>query len=246
MADLIVSNIDGQLLVDSRLIAERLGIQHKNLLATIKKYADDFKEFGHLAFETQAITHAVSGKTNQEIFAHVNEAQATLLMTYSKNTEQVRRCKLDLVKAFEKAKAIIATVIPAQSDRIKELELELQLRQLDSTMLTLHGAEVVLTLRGLKDQVVRGEVPVTEIVEPVTGRSTQILSADQLKRAVKERTGQNLKTMSEFTSAIKAAGRDDLLIPVTRSNTSEYVIPDKLDEAIAIVYKNQQQRLIGQ
>jgi hypothetical protein len=139
-----------------------------------------------------------------------------------------------------------------EADKLIELErLRLRVRELDNAALETHSSALVmhgsawLALQGVAvDLTVT--IQATEVVEPATGRSTQILSADQLKRAVKERTGQNLKTMSEFTSAIKAAGRDDLLIPVTRHNTSEYVIPDKLDKAIAIVYKPKQQRLIGQ
>lgn len=132
------------------------------------------------------------------------------------------------------------------SDLNKALEIErLRVRSQEhhGDMLLMHGS-AWLALQGVG--VAETKITVTEVVEPATGRSTEILSADQLKKAVKERTGQNLKTMIEFTTAIKAAGRDDLLIPVTRSSTSEYVIPSKLDEAIAIVYKNMQQRLIGQ
>jgi hypothetical protein len=50
-------------------------------------------------------------------------------MTLSKNTDQVIDCKMSLVEAFSKAKQIISTVIPAQNDRIRELELELALTQ---------------------------------------------------------------------------------------------------------------------
>lgn len=136
-------------------------------------------------------------------------------------------------------------VIPAQSDRIKELELELAIRQLDSTMVTLHGAEVVLALRGA-GQVVHVEVPVTEILEPATRRNTKILTADQLKLEVKKRTGQNPPSLKWFADVLRNSGRDDLLVAVTRHSTSEYPIPEKLDEAIAVVYATEQQRLIGQ
>jgi hypothetical protein len=40
--------------------------------------------------------------------------------------------------------------------------------------------------------------------------------------------------------------RDDLLIPVTRHSTSEYVAPDSLDEVIDLVFGNTRQRLIGE
>lgn len=59
MSDLIVTNIDGQLLVDSRLIAERLGIQHRVLFRTINKYLTELQGFGQLRFQNATVTNSV-------------------------------------------------------------------------------------------------------------------------------------------------------------------------------------------
>lgn len=148
-------------------------------------------------------------------------------------------------KYYLQCERIVKEVIPSQGDRIRELELELQIRQLDSTMIALHGEEVVLALRGTS-QVIRVEVPVTEIVEPETGRTTKILTAAQLKEIVKRRTGQNLPSLKWFADALRSQGRDDLLIAVNRHVTSEYPIPEKLDEAIALIYGCDRQTLLGE
>jgi hypothetical protein len=50
--------------------------------------------------------------------------------------------------------------------------------------------------------------------------------------------------MKQFTDKLKANGRDDLLMPVIRNNITEYVDPDRLDEAIAVVYGKERQGLI--
>ena len=113
-------------------------------------------------------------------------------------------------------------------------------------MLLLHGKETVLALRGMSDQVVRTEVLATEVVNPQSGRSDKILTAEQLKTEIKNRTGQKIPSLKWFTDKIKQANRDDLLIPVTRHSTNEYVIPDALDEAINIVFGNNRQILIGE
>jgi hypothetical protein len=143
------------------------------------------------------------------------------------------------------------TVIPQQNDRLKELELQVKIMEMEhrnlrqrDTMVQLHGVELGLTLIGHGGQVIQVEKTVTEVVNPQTGRSDRILTADQLKRAVKEKSGQNLKTMKSFTDKILAVGRDDLLLPVERSNTSFYVDADKLDEALALVYGGAKQRVI--
>jgi phage regulator Rha-like protein len=131
LAAIQVQEIDGQLLVDSRLIAERLGIQHKPFFRTINKYLDVVEgSFGRVCFENATLKTA--GGTQQVVFALLTEPQATFLMTLSRNSPQVLQCKADLVTAFEKAKLIIKTVISAQNDRIRELELEIRLREAES------------------------------------------------------------------------------------------------------------------
>lgn len=136
------------------------------------------------------------------------------------------------------------TVIPAQSDRIRELELENENLRIKSDIATLHGKEFAAMAIG--GGVIRVEVPVTEIVEPATDKRVKILTASQLKEIVKRRTGQNLPSLKWFADELRAMGRDDLLVPVTRSATSEYPIPEKLDEAIALIYGKTRQTLIGE
>lgn len=69
--------------------------------------------------------------------AFLTEPQATLLMTYSRNTEQVRQCKRQLVKAFEKAKLVLSSAVElrvveleqklaAQSEAITQLQSQIQ------------------------------------------------------------------------------------------------------------------------
>jgi phage regulator Rha-like protein len=131
VAALQVQEIDGQLLIDSRLIADRLGIQHRGLIQTIDKHLARLQSKSQVRFEMEMVK-LPQGGAKQKKFAYLDERQATLLMTMSRNTDQVLDCKEALVDAFEKAKLIIKTVIPAQSDRIRELELEIQLRNAEA------------------------------------------------------------------------------------------------------------------
>lgn len=247
-----ITEKDGTLVVDSRLIADELGIQHETFMRTIKKYLEEIEDFGHLRFENGTVTNSV-GARNTVIFCYLNEDQATYVMTLSKNTDTVRQCKRALVKAFSDAKQVIKEIIPQQSERIRELELQLAIarevnrgKELDSTMLTLHGKEVTMALRGKSDQMVKSEIPVTEVVQPQTGRVDRILTADQLKTEVKKRTGQKLPSLKWFTDKLRKANRDDLLVAVTRHSTSEYIAPESLDDAIDIVFGSARQVLLGE
>lgn len=168
---LTVQEHGGELRVDSRLIAEQLGLSHKSFKGTIRKYEDRLATRGTVLFET-APSEANGGGGSGETYYLLNERQATFLMTLSRNTPEVVEAKDQLESAFAKAKDVIKTVIPAQSDRIRELELqneiyakELSLRQLDHTMLTMHGKETVLKLRGHADAIVETEKPVIEVID---------------------------------------------------------------------------------
>ncbi len=122
MSKLNVIDHEGQLVVDSRLIAQELGIQHKNFLANLDKYIEEIEEdWGTVAFETREFKTS-QGNTSTERVAFLTEPQATLLMTYSRNTEQVRQCKRQLVRAFEKAKQALSSAVES---RFLELEQKL-------------------------------------------------------------------------------------------------------------------------
>jgi phage regulator Rha-like protein len=122
MSKLNVIDHEGRLVVDSRLIAKELGIQHKNFLATLDKYIEEIEEdWGTVAFETREFKTS-QGNTSAERVAFLTEPQAALLMTYSRNTEIVRRCKRQLVKAFETAKLALSGAVEL---RVTELEQKL-------------------------------------------------------------------------------------------------------------------------
>jgi|694.fasta_scaffold02674_18 phage regulator Rha-like protein len=244
---------NGELVVDSRLIARELSIEHHTFLKNLVKYLDKIESrFGVVRFEVDKPMEGSSGG-RPEKYALLTEPQATTLMTFSRNTDQVVECKLSLVAAFEKAKAVIKTVIPQQSERIRELELQLAVakeinkgKEIDSSMLTMHGKETVLALRGMSDQIVKSEVLATEIVQLKTGKVSKILTADQLKAEIKKRTGQKIPSLKWVADKLRNMNRDDLLIPVTRHSTSEYVAPDSLDEVIDLIFGDTRQRLIGE
>lgn len=95
-----LSMVKGEPRIDTRVLAKQLGNQHDNVTQLLKKYAADFKQFGILRFETGVI----SGRGQPEQYALLNEDQCYLLLSYSRNTPIVRALKINLVKAFRKAR----------------------------------------------------------------------------------------------------------------------------------------------
>lgn len=150
--------------VDSRLIAMELEIQHKNFLTTVKKYKTEIEQdFGALAFQTDGL----QGTASYAEYCYLNEEQATYVMTLSKNTDKVRYCKRKLVKSFAQAKKVIAS----QNDRIRELEMQLEISRnqkyiLDKSeaIVSLHGVGMLALIQGRPDAVVEIKEKVTETV----------------------------------------------------------------------------------
>jgi phage regulator Rha-like protein len=88
--------------VDSRLLAANMGKSHQNLFELVKDHRADFEQFGKVRFETGASPGSKTGQT--ERFAMLNEDQAYLLLTYTRNTARTRQLKIKLVKAFGEAR----------------------------------------------------------------------------------------------------------------------------------------------
>ena len=94
-----ITTAKGEPKVDSRKLAHQMEIQHKNIVGTVKRHKEDFEEFGKVAFQTEA---SPSGQS--EKYYCLNENQAYLLLTYSKNTMKIRALKGKLIRAFSDAR----------------------------------------------------------------------------------------------------------------------------------------------
>lgn len=89
---------DGALVVASTVVAENTGVQHKNVLGLVRDNIADFQEFGGVAFETRTF-ETLGGAQSREVVM-LNEHQATLLLTFMRNSPIVKVFKKSLVRAF--------------------------------------------------------------------------------------------------------------------------------------------------
>ncbi|WP_180967313.1 phage regulatory protein/antirepressor Ant [Zhihengliuella halotolerans] len=111
-ASLVETGPEGVPFTSSLTIAAGAGVQHKNTLEMIERSRADLEEFGRVAFETRPFDTA--GGPQLRRVALLNEHQSTLLLTYLRNTAQVRAFKKALVRAFyEMAATVTRPVTPA-------------------------------------------------------------------------------------------------------------------------------------
>ncbi|MDJ0577684.1 MAG: Rha family transcriptional regulator [Xenococcaceae cyanobacterium MO_234.B1] len=234
MSNLTVSEKNSVLVVDSRLIADSLLIKHKNLGATIEKYKSKIESsFGAIAFETREF-QTKQGNRSVERYAWLNEEQSTFLMTLSRNTERVVQCKLELVKAFTKAKKLIKEVIPAQAQEIEKLKLQLEVAKAQketviaqerllaaSSALAIINPGLPALVLGKSDAVVTK----TEVVEKtvlVNDRGISKVSFEGIsKTKLAKRLG--MKKASDLVNWLKSIGKEDVLKPGLMATSCEYI-----------------------
>ncbi|MGO2819474.1 MAG: Rha family transcriptional regulator [Brachybacterium tyrofermentans] len=89
---------DGTLVVVTTTVAENTGVEHRAVLQLIRRNLADFEDFGGVAFEMRPFETA-GGTQNRDV-ALLNEHQATLLLTFMRNSPIVKTFKKSLVRAF--------------------------------------------------------------------------------------------------------------------------------------------------
>ncbi|UJX41098.1 Rha family transcriptional regulator [Desulfovibrio sp. JY] len=98
MGKIEINLIDQEPRVDSRLIAKRMGVDHRSTFRLVTKFQDKLEELGIVRFEI-----AQTGRKGMpQKYAYLNEDQAVFLLTLTRNTPEVVALKLDLTKAFKR------------------------------------------------------------------------------------------------------------------------------------------------
>ena len=114
----IVEVYEDELRVSHRVIAENTDNKVLSVQKLITDNLKELEEFGKVRFKIEAIKN-VKNKVNEEKTYYLNEPQATLLITFMRNNEIVKKFKVLLVKEFYKMKDYIKNknYLPQANDR---------------------------------------------------------------------------------------------------------------------------------
>ena len=82
----------------SEVIAECAGVKRDTVQKLIQRHEKDLREFGKVGFEIRPLSGSKTGQTVKAY--HLNEQQATLLLTFLRNTPVVIEFKKELVRQF--------------------------------------------------------------------------------------------------------------------------------------------------
>ena len=100
----------------SEVIAECAAVAHDTVQKMITRHEADFKSFGLIGFEIRKPPEGSKGGRPQKIY-HLNEQQATLLLTYLRNSDAVRAFKMELVRQFFQMRQELTNVRVAKAER---------------------------------------------------------------------------------------------------------------------------------
>ena len=82
----------------SEVIAECAGVKRDTVQKLIQRHEKDLREFGKVGFEIRPLSGSKTGQTVKAY--HLHEQQATLLLTFLRNTPVVIEFKKELVRQF--------------------------------------------------------------------------------------------------------------------------------------------------
>lgn len=94
----LVTIKDGDAVTTTTVIAAGTENEHASVIALVRRYQADFEEFGRVRFQIEPF-ETPGGVQSREV-ALLDEPQATLLLTFMRNTEIVRAFKKKLVREF--------------------------------------------------------------------------------------------------------------------------------------------------
>lgn len=149
---------------NSKVIAEGTNNKHHAIQQIIKKYENDFAEFGQVAFEMRAVKY--NRGANEEKIYLLNEEQATLLMTYLRNSDITRKFKKELVRQFytmrrflieKQSKLWNDTRIAGKENRLKETDVIKLLAEYAKKQESAHSDKLYLIYTKLASSIVSGK-----------------------------------------------------------------------------------------
>jgi len=149
-----------EIFTTSKIIADGTNNKHHSMTAIIQKYESDFAEFGKVRFEMEPLE---SGQ-KEKVYI-LNEEQATLLMTYLRNNEVVRKFKKNLVQQFYSMRRFLIEKqsklwndmrIASKENRLKETDVIKLLVEYAKEQGSTHSDKLYLTYTKLANSIVGG------------------------------------------------------------------------------------------
>lgn len=171
----------------SDVIAEYARIANRSVYLLIEKHIKQLEKFGRVSFEMRP-TQTKGGIQEVKIY-HLNEEQATLLITFLKNTEPVINFKVELVRQFY------------------QMRTELQMRHLERERLKPIRREMTDVIKDIPDHNAWDYKLYTDLAHKiVTGKNAAQIrkerGASKKAKAIEYMTSDEMERIAKLTNKI--------------------------------------------
>lgn len=150
---------------------------------------------------------------------------------------------------IEKSWKLVQQHHPAIAQEIEILKLQEQIsanealkakyekesKEIDQAMLTIHGTEITLALRGHADQIVETEKPTIEVIDERHNLRYAGQTLKQIATYLNKTHGYKIKSGGEIERILEEAGEQGLIGSIPRTVPAKYVPEENLEEAIATI-----------
>lgn len=202
----------------------------------------------HFTASGNLVKRAQGGGSTQEDYRLSRYAAYLVAMN-----GDVRKPQIAAAQAYFVAKTREAEVIvPAQSDRIRELEIERDVEKMKyannsliGSLSAMHGAEVTLALLGKSNQILETDRPILETFNS-SAKKFEGQTTKQIADYLHKRYGIRVKSGAEVSRALIRADCADLIEKFQRPVTADGVKKENLEAVYQILLSGDRQKLLGE
>jgi len=199
-------------------------------------------------FYTKYCKTPTGGRPSVSVFITIDCFKSLGMMAGTEQGKLVRKYFLECEKKWELTKQVnpeFAQQIELLDKQKEVLAMQLRVRELDNTMLTLHGKQTVLVLRGYDQSIVEVEKPVLEVIDNRSGDRRQGMSFTMINDYYKQQTGNSFKNGAVIKKIIEkeAPGLIDM---VQRPVNQDWVLVENVEKVLAILKNRNRQLLLGE
>jgi phage regulator Rha-like protein len=213
-----ISYHDGAVVIDSRLLAKRLGLQHKSLLDNIDNNPEYYQTQWGIKYCYERIPNVVG--EHYERVCWLNKEQVRAITVRCQLTPQVRDYSILLIKRLSELEAKLSSGLSPQAEELKlaiqlekakqeTIKYEIQRTQVNEAIWNMHPDKVAsMLITGQNPVVVTKEIEVTRIVEQGNRHEVRALTLEQLKKQLPYEIANRFKKWEDVEKFMEDQGID--------------------------------------
>jgi len=202
-------------------------------------------------FLPKSVKNPGRGRSKRSFTLSCDGFKQFCLLARTETGRQIRQYFIECEKNWrmiQEKQGTLAEDIELEKLKLQSQILDQQLanKQLDHTLLSLHGVANVLAMRGYRDQVVEVEKPTVEVIDQKHNVSFRGQTLKQIADHLKKTFGIEFKSGTALKRYLEENNAGHLIAQTPRSVLQDYVPEDHLEQVYSIAQSANRQLLLGE